>query len=479
MGTSGSSLAPSGDLEASLAAVGSVAAAADAVVAFLDRCGLPFPSVYLEQGGRLRCEAQRGYWQVLDGVPCDAGVIGRCFLSGETVEVTDASREAAYLFAAPDLQRQISVPLRHAGRVVGSLNTESRSVFPDGARTLMERAAAAFERRVAELGGPPPESTAQRVARLATGMTQLDREEDIRRMSLDAVVLLSGMATAAIIEPDGPSRACLVTAIGPLAEALADVDPGDLGQLDAWVVAGSSLFAHGTEASDLAVHGRLQDAGVAAVGVVPLRASGEHLGSLIVASEHPQPLAASVMPSLEILGAQTAASLRVVRTVAQLRRRARQDPLTGLGHHATFHEELGARLRDRLADRELAVLMIDIDDFKLVNDHGGHQEGDRILRELSATLASVLRTGDQLYRVGGDEFATLVEVAGVEDAQDIAERMIAAVRGGPVTISVGIAIAAPGEAADQLVARADAGMYAAKGSGRDTSDLAPPLAGSH
>jgi diguanylate cyclase (GGDEF)-like protein len=113
------------------------------------------------------------------------------------------------------------------------------------------------------------------------------------------------------------------------------------------------------------------------------------------------------------------------------------------------------------------VFLVDVDDFKRINDRDGHQQGDRVLRQLSATLGAVLRSDDRLYRVGGDEFACLVEVASLDEARDIATRMVDAARQGPATISVGIALAGVDEGADALVDRADAAMYAAKASGRD------------
>jgi diguanylate cyclase (GGDEF)-like protein len=464
---------PTGDLASLLAAATTVTDAADVTVSYLDDRGLPLPSVYLEQGGRLRCYAQRGYWQVLDGIPCDLGVIGRTFRTGRTVEVSDARQEEQFLFAAPDLRQQISVPIRYARHVAGTLNVESDSPLPTGTRHLLEEAAAAFEDRLAELGGPPAESIAQLVARLATAMTELDREPDIRRTVLDAAIQVAGMPTAAIVEPDEDGRARVVSASGPLRGALEAVDRVDLGRLDDLVTAGTSLFANGTAASDLDVHGRLRTAGVAALAVVPLTASGDHLGSLVVVSETPHAFEPVVLPSLEILAAQAAASIRAARTVAELRRRARQDPLTGLGHHATFQEELRTRLAHRPAGRQLAVLMIDVDDFKAVNDRHGHQAGDLVLKQLGARLSSALRSDDRLYRVGGDEFATIIEVREVQEAADIARRMIEVARQGPATISVGLAVATAEESATDLLHRADTAMYAAKGSGRDSAGVAP------
>ena len=463
----------SADLEIALAGAATVTEAAEATVAHLEANGLTLPSLYLEQAGRLRCHAQRGYWQVLDGIPCDVGVSGRSFTSGETVEVTDAIEEPEFLFAAPDLCRQITVPVRAGEQVVGTINVEGRRAFPPDARAFLEAVAAAFERRLAELGGPPPETTAQRVARLVTALTDLETEAAIRATTLDSAVKLAGLSTAAVIVPEGQGRARLEVAAGPLADDLARVEPQDLAVLDGWVDAGSSLYANGTDDSGLVMHGRLRDAGVATLVMVPLTVGGEHLGSLLVASGTRQEIAPVVLPALEILAAQAAANLRTIRTVDRLHTRARLDPLTSLGHHATFQEELRARLADRRRGGMLAVLLIDVDDFKAVNDRHGHREGDRVLRQLSETLAGALRADDQLYRIGGDEFATVLEVDAVAEAQEVARRVVEVARTGPSTVSVGIAVACEDETADAIIDRADTAMYAAKAAGRDGAGLAP------
>jgi diguanylate cyclase (GGDEF)-like protein len=460
------------DLYGRLSTAETVAEAASIVVDHLVAHGLTLPSLYLEQGGRLRCAAQRGYWQVLDGIPTDVGVMSRALATGGTVTVDDASTEAAFLYAAPDLQRQIAVPVRYGDAVVGALNVESDRPFPPGARAITEAAAAAFEIRLAELGGPPAESLAQQVARLVSSLTELDDEPALRRAVVEAAVELSGMGSAAIVEADEPGRARVIEDVGSLGPSLRAVAPEDLGALDAFVLPGTSLHARGTDVSDLEMHGRLRTAGVVSLVVVSLTGGGAHLGSLVVVSRRSHELAPAVVPVLEILGAQAGASIRALRDRAELRRLARQDPLTKLGHHATFQEELRTRLACRRRDRDVAVLVIDVDGFKDVNDRLGHQAGDRILKDLSASLAAALRDDDQLYRIGGDEFATVIEVRSLDEASDVAGRLLEVARTGTTTISVGVAVASPDEPPERLLDRADAAMYEAKVAGRDTLGVA-------
>jgi diguanylate cyclase (GGDEF)-like protein len=163
----------------------------------------------------------------------------------------------------------------------------------------------------------------------------------------------------------------------------------------------------------------------------------------------------------------------------ELSRRALHDELTGLPNRALFWEHLSHRME--LADRRqtgFAVLFLDVDDFKVVNDTQGHAAGDQLLVAVAARLRAVLRAGDTAARVGGDEFVVLLDdVATKEAAIAAAERLSEALRAPYevgtdrriATASIGIAVGPDGlETADDVVAAADAAMYDAKrhGGGR-------------
>jgi len=145
-----------------------------------------------------------------------------------------------------------------------------------------------------------------------------------------------------------------------------------------------------------------------------------------------------------------------------LAHQAMHDALTGLPNRALFADRLHQAM-NRLARTQtcLAVMFLDLDDFKAVNDTRGHAAGDNLLREVAARLGIALRGGDTAARVGGDEFVMLCEdVAGVEDAERIAERLLA---GLPISASLGVALAVDGrESAESLLRDADAAMYAVK-----------------
>jgi diguanylate cyclase (GGDEF)-like protein len=156
--------------------------------------------------------------------------------------------------------------------------------------------------------------------------------------------------------------------------------------------------------------------------------------------------------------------------MGSLRERAETDPLTGLGHHATFHEALAGSHRRPTT----AVVVCDIDGFKVLNDTHGHGHGDRVLCGLADAMSGALRRGDRLFRVGGDEFAALLAVESREQALEAAMRLREAVleaRLG-VTVSVGVAVPQAGENDIALLARADRALYAVKAAGRDGVALA-------
>ncbi|MBG7419280.1 diguanylate cyclase [Pseudomonas aeruginosa] len=157
----------------------------------------------------------------------------------------------------------------------------------------------------------------------------------------------------------------------------------------------------------------------------------------------------------------------------QLLEMAYRDPLTGLGNRKAFDEQLGqALLRAGSGGSELALLYLDLDRFKEVNDRFGHDIGDALLRTVAERVRSTLRQPDKAYRLGGDEFAVLLEDSQENNPQRLAERLLAALvqpialngeRIDFVTPSIGIALY-PRHAGDAegLVRAADSAMYEAK-----------------
>ena len=153
----------------------------------------------------------------------------------------------------------------------------------------------------------------------------------------------------------------------------------------------------------------------------------------------------------------------------QLRHQAFHDPLTGLANRALFTDRVEHALVLRGG---VAVVFLDLDDFKAVNDSLGHLAGDALLQAVALRLTGALRPGDTIARLGGDEFAVLFEEAGAAvSAADVAERVIAALQepfdldGREVFVTASIGIG-DGEDAEELLRSADVAMYRAKASGK-------------
>lgn len=155
---------------------------------------------------------------------------------------------------------------------------------------------------------------------------------------------------------------------------------------------------------------------------------------------------------------------------------ARRDELTGVGNYRALHERLqGEIARHHRHSREFALVLLDLDGFKQVNERFGHLEGDRLLAEIGAALGGELRGEDSVFRQGGDEFAVIVPEANAEEAAEVAARLRDRVanRGsngnGAHRISAATGFAmypADGRTGEELLGRADRDLFASKRSDR-------------
>jgi diguanylate cyclase (GGDEF)-like protein/PAS domain S-box-containing protein len=154
---------------------------------------------------------------------------------------------------------------------------------------------------------------------------------------------------------------------------------------------------------------------------------------------------------------------QVSNTLELLRKTAHTDPLTGLPNRRALDETLNDAVDRGLA---FSVAMIDLDNFKQLNDELGHAAGDRLLREAAAAWQTTLRDDDVLARYGGDEFVVLLPTAETHAAMSALQRVRAATPIG-CTCSAGLAVWKGGMTVDDLLGAADRALYEAKGSGRD------------
>ncbi len=161
----------------------------------------------------------------------------------------------------------------------------------------------------------------------------------------------------------------------------------------------------------------------------------------------------------------------------QVAEMALRDALTGLPNRALLLDRLAQALDRRGSN--VAVLFVDLDQFKLINDSYGHDAGDQLLCEVAARLTAMMRRGDTVGRLGGDEFLIVSDDVTVDQAERLADRVRRALRAPIdldlgqvfVTASIGIAVSGPGDEPERLLRDADAAMYRAKGQGRDRHAL--------
>ena len=208
--------------------------------------------------------------------------------------------------------------------------------------------------------------------------------------------------------------------------------------------------------------------------ILPFTLMGSAVLTLVVLWQRAPLLSVALVGPLLAIQLYQRALLRALRAV----RLALTDPLTGLGNHRHFHERLARELEHALRyDRPLALCLVDVDDFKRVNDRFGHPAGDSVLSQVSARL----RQTGEAFRLGGDEFAVLLPGFEAPDALAAAESIIDRIATidfghmGAVTVSAGIAIA-PEHARerDELLRLVDSALYWAKEYGKNRARVYRP-----
>ena len=473
---------------ARLAEATTVPAACHAIVDTLTRYAPARISVLLWARDRLRCVAAGGAWQVFATVPPGAGIATRVYNAGKTEAVAPVSSDPDYLPLRPDVTAEVCTPiLDRAGRPVGVLDLEWTGTVDLGPwRDTAERTASHLGDRIGALGGPPGESGDEKLLRHAVALATVATEWALKSAVIDAARDVSGLDVAVLVfsRPQGrhdgtptvldsQARHDGVPTVVPdvlesrIRAALSAAGEPALERLLSRAHRFGSSYTLG-EPGHLAIadYQPLVSAGAGTVIAIPV--GPVDTGGLLLAADgrvlRPEPATVGL---LELLAAHAWTCLDRLRTLAHLREQAISDPLTGLRNQGNF----GTRIASATPGRT-ALLAIDVDDFKIVNDTYGHQAGDQVLVGIARALEKALRQGDELYRIGGDEFVAVVEVGRPEEAVGIAERLVEAARRTGRTISVGVALQHAGESAELTLRRADAALYDVKREGRDGVRLA-------
>ena len=213
------------------------------------------------------------------------------------------------------------------------------------------------------------------------------------------------------------------------------------------------------------------------LAMLPLVAKGQSVGLVELLSRSSVTWGEQRLQLAQTMANEAAMALENARLYEDARKLADRDPLTGFYNHRFLHERLGEEVvRAQRGRRPLSVLMLDLDDFKLVNDTFGHLFGDRVLTWTAELIRSTLRASDIPARYGGDEFAIILPETDADDAHRAAERILEAFRDrpfigehrGPVPIAASIGVStypSDGRTPTDLIAAADRALYSVKREG--------------
>ena len=234
---------------------------------------------------------------------------------------------------------------------------------------------------------------------------------------------------------------------------------------------------------------QLRQIGARTLILLPLSAGGRTIGMIeLIAMVEPRRPSAAEIQTCEAMASLAATGLEKVRLLTQLRDAADMDLITEVHNHRYLQERLRQEVaRSARSHSPLAVLMLDLDKFKPINDRHGHADGDRVLHNIGAALRAEVRANDIVARYGGDEFIVLMPDTALEQAEYVARRVVNGVSrcrhelsdGSRATVGVSAGLAvypSDGRTSTELLQAADAAMYTAKRGGGlrvERSTLAP------
>ncbi|MFP5450872.1 MAG: diguanylate cyclase [Thermoleophilia bacterium] len=289
------------------------------------------------------------------------------------------------------------------------------------------------------------------------------------------VVSLLGVDAALIVRFDD-GHGTVVGACGDHSEIddrLPTDGPGSLARVRTTGL-GHAVADYGALPAGSPIREHALEYGFTASSAAPVHVDGHLWGAVLAATRRPGGIPPDAQERLARFAQLSALAIENVEARARLVEQATHDGLTGLVNHRVFFERLrDACGRAARTGEELSLIVIDLDEFKAVNDRHGHLVGDRTLAEFADRLRPAVRAADTLGRTGGEEFAWLLPGSNHAATCAAAERLRREIAGEPfpvvgrLTMSAGIATLVPGESAADLFGAADAALYRAKELGRD------------
>jgi diguanylate cyclase (GGDEF)-like protein/putative nucleotidyltransferase with HDIG domain len=305
----------------------------------------------------------------------------------------------------------------------------------------------------------------------------LDLDEVLDKITRNAQAAVGGTEFALLVEEEGAMRC----------RSSSGLPAGTVATLERWANETARPLQAPLVIGDVGTVREL--AGLPTAGSLPLRSlcaapltfRDRSLGALIALAGASEGFLPRDVELLQSYAAQAAIALANARLYADQEARASRDPLTGLLNHREFHETVARELeRCRRYGGRMAVVLFDLDDFKLVNDTGGHAEGDRVLCAFAQALARACRASDLAFRIGGDEFALVLPETAQPDAAAAAERVQAQTATLDRRLHVSAGVAAwpdTGPTKDAVLARADEDLYVSKRTGEPVAASAAAAPG--
>lgn len=462
----------------------SVLTTAKELVGF-DHCAL---MLYDHETGELRVRKVLGYGDRQDDVlslkvPRGRGISGWAAEHRQALRVNDVSADPRYLAGLQEAQSNLAVPLIVANQVAGVLNVESERL--DAFTEAHEKTLTVLgsQAALAILAGRTRDRLQQRIDQLNAlyRISQLASGQDDLDTTLQAILAVTEELVpeghVAVLLLDDANRTLSVRASRGYGEGVDLLRiPVGQGVTGRCVESGDVILANDvTELDDYieGVQGALSEI------ALPLKVDGRVIGVLNAEARSRGAYSEDDVRPLTVVAQQAAVVIRAAQLNDEMRQLAVTDPLTGLYNRRYFVEKLNDEVRRaRRYGQRVALMLVDCDRLKTINDVHGHLSGDRALQALGDVMKMTLRETDVLARLGGDEFAALLLDADEDRAAEVSDRLRRTVRslrlisedGGDIdmTVSAGIAIF-PDAGIDvkALMRAADAAMYCAKHDGRD------------
>jgi diguanylate cyclase (GGDEF)-like protein len=368
------------------------------------------------------------------------------------------------------------------GGLVHRLTRELGRADDERVRSERERAELQAGRAASEAERARREAAMGRLGRLAL------RVPDRQALLDEAVALVTEtLATAdcAVLELlEGGDRVRLAAGVGAALGAEADPEdvPTEDRLLTGWILAGEDPVAVWEWATERRFDAAaLRARGMRSIAGAAIRGRTGAFGVIAAHSGEVGGFSAEDAQWLQSIADLLASALDREDSEARMRHQSLHDALTGLPNRSLFYDRIEhAFARAQRARTLVAVLLLDVDQFKTINDSLGHEAGDDLLVALSARLQHVIRSSDTVARLGGDEFVVLCEVESETEAFAVAERIadawerpIPVGTGGEIFVSasIGITIAGRPQSAETMLREADAAMYRAKEGGRGRYEL--------